>query len=357
MNSAGGVLMGSVPAVPEAHWIASLRIASGAADPPVAWVPVAWLIERLAAFEYLPLYLGLALLAAWSLKGRDPERARECRVFAVQLAAAGIVCLTLVATAQAALALPRPPSATAAHDLTNLHAFPSAHAAFAAVLAWSAGRLLAWSGRIALLALVLGAGLAGVALGKHYWLDIYAGWLLGAACAWLAATVLRTAERDRWAAASFALAAFVLMADLLTKLAASGAIAYATAVPITSFFNLVHWRNPGAAFSFLSDATGWQRPFLISVATLASVWLARAIRAPTASPLERLAFGAILGGAAANGVDRALRGAVVDWLDFHVAGFHWPAFNLADVGITLGAAGLLVAALRPTGRLPMQERA
>lgn len=348
----------AAPRAPEADWIGSLRIASGTADVPVSRVPAAWLLDWLADFELLPLYLAVALLASRILRDRDRGRSQSWSVFAAQLAAGSVLCLTLVATMKAALALPRPASAAVAgaHGLFELYAFPSGHAAFAAVLAMSAWRFMAPPARSGLVAFVLGAGLARIVLGKHYWLDVYAGWLLGVACAWAATATVRIAARDRWAAGCLALAALVLVADLMTKLAASAFIPYATAVPVSAFFNLVHWHNPGAAFSFLSDASGWQRPALIVVAALVSLWLARAIRSAAFSRLERVAFAAILGGAVANALDRLLRGAVVDWLDVHWAGVHWPAFNLADVSITLGAAGLVAAAFGATQWFSTQAR-
>lgn len=334
------------PRAPEADLVESLRIASGTVDVPLSWVPAAWLLDWLADFEMLPLYLAVALLASRVLRNRDRGRSQSWSVFAAQLAAGGVLCLTLVATMKAALTLPRPAGAAmaGAQGMFDLYAFPSGHAAFAAVLAMCAWRFVALPKRIGLLAFVLSAGLARIVLGKHYWLDVYTGWVVGTACAWASVAVVRIVARERWAIGCFTLAGFIVVVDLLTKLAASISVPYETAVPITSFFNLVHWHNPGAAFSFLSDASGWQRPVLIVVASVVSIWLVRAIRSAAFSRLERVAFAAILGGAVANAFDRLLRGAVVDWLDVHWAGVHWPAFNLADVSITLGAAGLAAAA-------------
>lgn len=111
-------------------------------------------------------------------------------------------------------------------------------------------------------------------------------------------------------------------------------------MPVAENFNLVHVLNPGAAFSFLADQAGWQRLFLAGIAAFASVFLVVLIvRKPR--PIEATAYALILGGAVGNLVDRIVRGAVVDWLDFYFNHWHWPAFNLADVWIVIGA-GLLI---------------
>jgi signal peptidase II len=109
---------------------------------------------------------------------------------------------------------------------------------------------------------------------------------------------------------------------------------------VTPFFNLVHVLNPGAAFSFLAGAGGWQRWFFLAIALGASIWLAWMLSKPVRR-LEALAYSLILGGAVGNGFDRVARGQVVDYLDFHLRGTHWPAFNIADVAITGGVVALI----------------
>lgn len=138
-----------------------------------------------------------------------------------------------------------------------------------------------------------------------------------------------------------ALAIFVL--DVLTKLVVQIYTAYGWSQPVTGFFNLVHVWNTGAAFSFLAHAGGWQRYFFVAVAALVSAYLIWFLRKPLPA-LERWAGALILGGALGNGFDRGVRGYVVDFLDFHVAGWHWPAFNIADIAIVCGAALMLLAA-------------
>ena len=108
---------------------------------------------------------------------------------------------------------------------------------------------------------------------------------------------------------------------------------------------LVH--NPGAAFSFLSSAPGWQRELFIAIAVIACAWVIYLLRKYPRQTLFCFALSLILGGAIGNAIDRVLFGAVVDFLDFHAAGFHWPAFNLADAAITCGALLLVWEGLRP----------
>ena len=139
------------------------------------------------------------------------------------------------------------------------------------------------------------------------------------------------------------LALVFIVADLLTKAATVATMPFLDYVEITSFFNYGHWRNPGAAFSFLADAGGWQRYFFVTLAGAVSIWLANTLTRPLRI-LERWAFSLILGGALGNGIDRAVRGYVVDFLDFHWRGVHWPAFNVADMAITTGVALMLVGA-------------
>lgn len=140
---------------------------------------------------------------------------------------------------------------------------------------------------------------------------------------------------------SVAFAVFVL--DVLTKLMVHTSTPNGWSHPVTGFFNLVHVWNTGAAFSFLANAGGWQRYFFVAVAVLVSAYLIWYLRKPLPA-MERWAGALILGGALGNGLDRGVRGYVVDFLDFHVAGWHWPAFNMADIAIVGGAGLMLLAA-------------
>ena len=140
----------------------------------------------------------------------------------------------------------------------------------------------------------------------------------------------------------------VLVADQLTKWAALAGLEYARPQELLPFFNFTLLYNTGAAFSFLADHDGWQRWFFVflAVAIVAALlaWLAfvalddRRIKAGIA---------AVIGGAVGNVIDRVAYGYVVDFLDFHWAGWHWPAFNIADAAITIGVVLIIWAELRP----------
>jgi len=147
----------------------------------------------------------------------------------------------------------------------------------------------------------------------------------------------------RW----LALAALLVVLDQLSKFAITRALTYGSGVDVAPFFNLVLVHNKGAAFSFLSSASGWQRGFFIAIAVVASVWVVFLLRRHPRETLFCFALSLILGGAIGNVIDRVWLGAVIDFLDFHAAGYHWPAFNLADSAITCGAALLIWESLRP----------
>ena len=146
----------------------------------------------------------------------------------------------------------------------------------------------------------------------------------------------------RW----FGLAAVVIVLDQLTKHAVKQAFSLHEVVEITSFFNMIFVLNQGAAFSLLADAGGWQRGFFVAIAVVASVWIGWLLRRHGSETLFCLALSLILGGALGNVIDRITVGAVVDFLDFHVYGYHWPAFNVADIGISCGAVLLVIDAFR-----------
>jgi signal peptidase II len=140
------------------------------------------------------------------------------------------------------------------------------------------------------------------------------------------------------------LAIVTIAVDQLTKWLTVSNLAYGyPGVEITPFFNLVHVYNPGAAFSFLADQGGWQRWFFAGLATavtvLLSVWMYKLPRAARWLPV---AYALIIGGAIGNVIDRLMLGHVVDFLDFYVGNWHWPAFNLADSFIFVGAAMIII---------------
>src|SRR5476649_2507729 len=140
----------------------------------------------------------------------------------------------------------------------------------------------------------------------------------------------------------YALATLVVLLDQLTKFWISVSFQHPEARAVTAFFNLVLAYNTGAAFSFLASASGWQRGFFIAIALVATVVIGYLLARHAGEKLFCFALALILGGAVGNVIDRIAFGYVIDFLDFHVAGWHWPAFNLADSAITVGAV-LLVA--------------
>ncbi len=146
------------------------------------------------------------------------------------------------------------------------------------------------------------------------------------------------------------LAGLIFLADQWTKQWILDHYQHGDATVITSFFNIVRAHNPGAAFSFLADASGWQRWFFTAVGVAAAVFIVWLLRSHAGQRLFSFALACILGGAIGNVVDRLQHGYVVDFLDFHWAGWHFPAFNIADTGISVGAALLIVDEIRRVRR-------
>ena len=139
-----------------------------------------------------------------------------------------------------------------------------------------------------------------------------------------------------------ALALLIVLADQFTKVLILGSYQLGEGTALTSFFNLVRVHNTGAAFSFLAGASGWQRWFFVGIGAVAVVVIVWMLKSHPGQRLFSLALSCILGGAVGNVLDRLLYGYVVDFLDFHYAGMHFPAFNLADSTITLGATCLIL---------------
>ena len=142
------------------------------------------------------------------------------------------------------------------------------------------------------------------------------------------------------------IAFIVLVMDLATKYWVESSLNYGQQIPITSFFNLVLTYNAGAAFSFLSDASGWQRWFLSGIALAASIIIIILLRKHPENKLFCVALSLVLGGALGNLWDRITLGHVVDFLDFYIGDYHWPAFNIADSAIFIGAILLIVDGFR-----------
>jgi signal peptidase II len=142
----------------------------------------------------------------------------------------------------------------------------------------------------------------------------------------------------RWLALAF----IIVLLDQFTKVLIVGYYQYGDSTHVTNFFNVVRAHNTGAAFSFLAGAAGWQRWFFTAVGLAAAALIVWMLRSHSGQKLFSFAMACILGGALGNVIDRMTRGYVVDFLDFHWHGMHFPAFNVADSGITIGAACLIL---------------
>ena len=147
-------------------------------------------------------------------------------------------------------------------------------------------------------------------------------------------------------------AAVVVIADQVTKWAIVEWVPLYDRIPINSFINLTHQKNPGAAFSFLANAGGWQRWFFVALATgvsaIIAVWLWR-IRNDGQTVLSA-GLALVLGGAVGNLIDRILLGHVTDFIQVWFGSWAFPSFNIADAGISVGAALLIIDAIFFSGK-------
>lgn len=139
-----------------------------------------------------------------------------------------------------------------------------------------------------------------------------------------------------------ALALLILIVDQLTKVLVLGYYQLGDSTYVWPFFNIVRAHNTGAAFSFLASASGWQRWLFTGIGIVATLFILYLLRKHAGQKLFSFALACILGGAVGNVVDRLLHGYVVDFLQFHWAGWYFPAFNVADMGITIGATCLIL---------------
>ena len=137
------------------------------------------------------------------------------------------------------------------------------------------------------------------------------------------------------------LALIVLIADQFTKVLILGYYQLGDSSYVTSFFNVVRAHNTGAAFSFLAAASGWQRWLFTGIGVTATIFIIWMLRTHAGQKLFSFALALILGGALGNVVDRLLYGYVVDFLQLHWAGWYFPAFNVADSAISVGACCLI----------------
>jgi len=146
------------------------------------------------------------------------------------------------------------------------------------------------------------------------------------------------------------IAVIIVLLDQVTKITMSRLLVYGQSEVMTPYFNLVMVYNQGAAFSFLANSGGWQRWFfsgLAFVVSLAIIWM---LWKNASQRLFCWSLSLILGGAVGNLIDRLIYGHVIDFLDFHIGTLHWPAFNVADSAITVGAALFVLDELRRVNR-------
>lgn len=152
-----------------------------------------------------------------------------------------------------------------------------------------------------------------------------------------------------------AIAAVVVVLDQITKQMILGRFQPGESVPVTAFFNLVLAFNTGAAFSFLANAGGWQRAFFIGIALVAVVVIGWLLRRHHDERMFSLGLALILGGAIGNVIDRIWLGKVIDFLLFYYREWAWPAFNVADSAISVGAALLILDSFVGGKRRPAQQ--
>ena len=148
----------------------------------------------------------------------------------------------------------------------------------------------------------------------------------------------------------YGLASLVVVLDQFSKWVVLNQIEFGQTIYVAPFWNWVLTYNPGAAFSFLADQPGWQRWFFTALALAVSGWIALELRKHPEQKLLSLALALVMGGALGNVIDRVRFGAVVDFIQWHVVGYYWPAFNVADSAITVGAILLVFSTLTATDK-------
>ena len=152
-----------------------------------------------------------------------------------------------------------------------------------------------------------------------------------------------TASARKVIALYFLLSMVLVIVDQLTKLWIVNDLQLFQDINILPIFDITHVRNYGAAFSFLSDAGGWQRWFFTSISLIVSILLGYWMcKTPPSKKYLLVAYSLILGGAVGNLLDRMMLGYVVDFLHFYYDEWHFPAFNVADIAISIGAGFLIL---------------
>lgn len=326
--------------------VALFQAINGATPP--ALDPVAIVFTLIGSYWTAPLMvLGLW---SWRKQERDPLPASILHPVLLRFCLAFFLALVSATFLKLWLDFPRP--ITQLGDAVRLigtgehrYSFPSGHATYSALVVGALWSLLPRAGRIGLIVYATLVGWSRIAAGMHFPADVLAGWGFGAMCTVLAAYMVRFLKQRAQRGAPhwtwLTIAAGLVLSDQLTKFAITQLFVYGERVDVTPFFNFVYVLNPGAAFSFLANAGGWQRYFFTVLGLAVSAWLIRLLW-QSRSSLSSAGYSLVLGGALGNVADRLLRHKVVDFLDFHWQLSHWPAFNLADVAITSGVA-LLIA--------------
>lgn len=327
---------------------------------PDIFMPLVWVFSTLLG-NYWSAPLVMLGLWAWSRSAAENNRIVAIRLQLVRFVGALALAMVVATSLKLLFDFPRPLALYG--DLVRgigtaewHYSLPSGHSTYAALVVGALWPLVGTRLRLALALYIVLVGWSRIAAGMHFPADVLAGWAIGFGSlaltnrllAVLSVTVKKIAPLavPYW----YGLAGAVVMADQAIKSAIALGLGYGEQFRITSFFNLVHLRNDGAAFSLLAHAGGWQRYFFIVLALGVSAWLIRELR--QRPPIfEAAGFSLILGGALGNVVDRILRGAVVDYLDFYWRGMHWPAFNLADVAISFGAICLITSAMNRTNHV------
>ena len=155
---------------------------------------------------------------------------------------------------------------------------------------------------------------------------------------------------------SLAIATLVLLLDQLSKWSALSNLKLGITEVVLPFMNWLLLLNPGAAFSFLAQSSGWQRWFFTILGLAASLYILWLLRKNQSDKILSWALSLILGGALGNVLDRIMFGAVVDFIDLHYGNWHWPAFNIADSAISIGAALIVFSELRKSfGKSPQSH--
>jgi signal peptidase II len=142
----------------------------------------------------------------------------------------------------------------------------------------------------------------------------------------------------------------IIIADQFTKVLILGHYKLGDITYVTSFFDVVRAHNTGAAFSFLAAASGWQRWLFTGIGVAAAIFIVWMLRSHAGQKLFSFALACILGGAVGNVIDRLLHGYVVDFIQVHWQRHYFPAFNVADSAITIGAICLILDELRRVRR-------